>query len=89
MLENCSLVKAPVGVTPVSKKHSPPNDRPISFTLCMASMKAAVTAGLLLPRWPFQSDHSVGSNMFAVIGAGVWVPLTSRTSAGFDHQNWV
>jgi hypothetical protein len=32
MLENVSFVKE-VGVTPVSKKHSPPKERPIDWTL--------------------------------------------------------
>ena len=82
------MVKLPVGVTPVSKKHSPPNDRPIDCTLCMASVKASMTAGLL-PFWPFQSDHMAGLDMAAVIVAGGWFPASSCTFAGFDHQNRV
>src|SRR2546422_6611511 len=87
-LENCSVVKVPVGVTPVSKKQVPPNDRPIACTLCVASTKASMTAGLLLPPWPFQSDHSAGSAMLAMIIL-VSFGRTSCGLVGWDHQNWV
>jgi len=76
-----------VGVTPVSKKHSPPNDRPISSTLCVASRKASVTAGLL-PFWPFQSDHSAGLDMLTMILPDSFPEVSGRFT-GLDHQNWV
>src|SRR5207247_9449582 len=88
VLENCSLVKVSgVGVTPVSKKQSPPKDRPIACTFCVALMKAAVTRGLA-PGWPFQSDHSAGLLMFAVM-VPLWLPVSSCKFTGFDHQYWV
>src|SRR5438132_9936646 len=87
-LENSSLVKeSGVGVTPVSKKHAPPNDRPIACTFCVALMKDAVTSGSV-PGLPSQSDHSAGLNMSAVIVCD-WFPASSCMFTGFDHQYWV
>src|SRR6266550_4335348 len=69
VLENCSVVKVSgVGVTPVSKKQCPPNDRPTACTLCVALVKAAVTSGSVAGL-PSQSDHSAGLNICAVM---VW-----------------
>src|SRR5205823_1691079 len=88
VLENCSLVKVSgVGVTPVSKKHSPPNDRPISSTFWVALMKAAATSGSVAGL-PSQSDHSFGSDIIAMMVPD-WPPETSGKFTGFDHQNAV
>src|SRR5437870_2110092 len=87
VLENCSLVKVSgVGVTPVSKKQTPPNDRPTACTFCVALVKAAATSGSVAGL-PSQSDHSAGTNMSAVMRFGPWFPLSRSRNTGFDHQN--
>ena len=53
-----------VVVTPVSKKQSPPKERPTDWTFWTASVNASVTAGFAR-YWPFQSDHMPGSDMLA------------------------
>ena len=61
--ENPVSAKVPlpsVVVTPFSKKHPPPNDRPIWLTLATAALNPAVTDALDAPFWPFQSDHCDG-----------------------------
>ena len=40
------------------------------------------------PCWPFQSDHSFGSDIIALM-VPVWFPVTSARFTGFDHQNCV
>jgi hypothetical protein len=56
---------------------------------CVASRKASMTVGLLSPRWPFQSDHSFGSAMLAIMVMDDWFPVSSCRLLGLDYQNWV
>ena len=85
MLENCSLENVlGVGVTPVSKKQSPPNERPIDCTCDAACMKVV---GIAAAGVPSQSDQSAGDMLS--VRVWLWFPKTRSMCWASDHQNWV
>src|SRR5437868_5941358 len=73
----------------------------VNMTLCFSQEQAAgvyaATSGAMASRkasgtvaagFPFQSDHSLISDMLAVM-VWDWLPETSCMLIGLDHQNWV
>src|SRR5437867_11022760 len=68
--------------TPFSKKHPPPNESPINFTLRRAASNAAT---FVVPDIPFQSDQLAGLKSLVIVMSPAF--SSSRvTKPVSDHQ---